>query len=208
MVLIKVLRFFVLTFVLSYLAVWISNLKKRRYTYRILFLVETIGSIAYLSSNLSHLKQKLKAGFVLTCVGDNRTYSYIPSRHGNTLADRVAKVVLKYHYPEYNAYSFLERGSDERQYCSPGVDLPVCCVCRSKYGTYPEYHTSDDNMDLISPEGFAGSFDFYKKCVNLLECNNFYLLQTLCEPQLGKRNLYPNISTKKIPKIPKIHEYW
>lgn len=178
------------------LAQYIQTLD-RYYSYRIIFIPETIGSIAYLSKHLIEMKKNTIAGFVITCVGDDRTYSYIPSRMGNTLADKVALHALKYEYPDFDRYSFLDRGSDERQYCAPGIDLPVCSICRSKYGEYPEYHTSLDNLDLISPSGLNGSFSLYRKIIDLLENNKTYQVTTKCEPQLGKRGLYPTISTKK-----------
>jgi aminopeptidase-like protein len=105
--------------------------------------------------------------------------------------------VLKEMKIDYKHYSFLERGSDERQYCSPGIDLPVCSVMRSKYDTYPEYHTSLDNMDYISSQGLQLSYDIYEMIINTIENNNIYISNVLGEPQLGKRNLYPNISTKQ-----------
>lgn len=186
-----------------YLAKWLKSLPIRRYTYRIIFIPETIGSITYLSQNLEHLKKRVIAGFNISCVGDNRTFSYVASRYGNTLADKVAKNVLRFYYHEYKEYSFLKRGSDERQYNAPGVDLPVCAICRSKYGEYPEYHTSKDNLDFISPEGLAGSFDVYKQCIIALENNYKYKVKVLCEPQLGKRGLYPTISQKGSSKVVK-----
>ena len=179
-----------------HLAKWLSELPKRRYTYRIIFIPETIGSITYLSRNIDVLKKNVIAGFNLSCVGDNRTYSYIESRYGKTLADKVARNILQHHYPDYITYSFLKRGSDERQYNAPGVDLPVCAICRSKYGEYPEYHTSADDLSLISPEGLNGSFEVYQKCILALENNYYYRISCLCEPQLGKRGLYPTISQK------------
>lgn len=120
--------------VATFLAKWLNLLVKRRYTYRIIFIPETIGAITYLSKNLQYLKEHVIAGFNLSCVGDNRTFSYVESRYGDTLADKAAKNVLSFYYPDYKTYSFLKRGSDERQYNAPGVDLPVCAICRSKYG--------------------------------------------------------------------------
>lgn len=182
--------------VVTALVKWLDSLKDRKYTYRIVFIPETIGSITYLSRNLNVLKQRVIAGYVLSCVGDNRTYSYIPSRDGNTLADRVAKNVLRFHYPEYRRYTYLDRGSDERQYNAPGVDLPVCVVCRSKYGEFPEYHTSLDDLLLVTAEGLEGALDAYKQMLMAIEYNVFYRIKCLCEPQLGKRGLYPTISQK------------
>lgn len=175
---------------------YVKELKSRRYSYRFIFIPETIGSITYCSRNLEILQKNVKAGFVLSCVGDNRTYSYIETPYGDTLADRVLRNVLRYHYPEFKQYSFLKRGSDERQYCSVGVELPVCGFCRSKYGDYPEYHTSADNMDLISPEGLQGAYDVMIKVIDTLENNHHYRILCKGEPQLGKRGLYPTVSQK------------
>lgn len=175
---------------------YLKSLSHRRYTYRFVFIPETIGSITYLSRNLEALQQHVKAGFVLSCVGDNRTYSMVSTKYEDTLADRVLNNVLKFHYPDYIRYSFMKRASDERQYGSAGVDLPVCAFCRSKYHEYPEYHTSADNMDLISPEGLSGAYEVMVKVINALENNYFYQMQCKCEPQLGKRGLYPTVSQK------------
>ena len=177
------------------LAQWINKLPHRHYSYRILFLVETIGSIAYLNENFETMRQQTQAGFVLSCVGDTRAYSYIESREGNTLADRTLKHVLSSQAPKHKTYSFLHRGSDERQYCAPGIDLPVVGFCRSKYGEYPEYHTSLDNLELISAEGLQGAYEIMQSCIELLEHNRNYKVNVLCEPQLGKRGLYPNLCT-------------
>jgi aminopeptidase-like protein len=185
------------------LARWIESLNGSRYTYRIIFIPETIGSIAYLSANSFQMKKKIDAGFNITCVGDNRDYSFLPSKHGNTIADRVAKYVLDRYVKKYTTYSFLDRGSDERQYCSPHINLPVVSIMRSKYGTYPEYHTSFDNLNLISEGGLQGSFDAIKKCILILENNYRYEASNSCEPQLGVRGLYPDISTPETRDIVK-----
>ena len=175
---------------------YLKSLSHRKYTYRFVFIPETIGSITYLSRNLEVLQQHVKAGFVVSCVGDNRTYSMVSTKYEDTLADRVLNNVLKFHYPDYIRYSFIKRASDERQYGSAGVNLPVCAFCRSKYHEYPEYHTSADNMDLISPEGLSGAYEVLVKVINALENNYFYQMQCKCEPQLGKRGLYPTVSQK------------
>ena len=110
--------------VTSGLAKWIKSIKNRFYTYRIIFIPETIGSIAYIHLKKNHLKKRVKAGFVVVCVGDNKTYSYLASKEGNTLADKAALYVLNKFIKKYKSYSYLDRGSDERQWCSPRVNLP------------------------------------------------------------------------------------
>ncbi|PPT06805.1 hypothetical protein CKA32_002312 [Geitlerinema sp. FC II] len=182
------------------LAKYLSKPPLNRYTYRILFIPETIGSIVYLSQYWRTMKQYVIAGFVVTCVGDRRSYSYVSSRLGNTLADRVALNILNHQVSDCKKYSFLDRGSDERQYCSPGIDLPVCSICRSKYGEYPEYHTSLDNLSFISSEGLQESYEILKECILTLENNFMYKTKVFCEPQLGKRGLYPTLSTKESGK--------
>lgn len=181
-----------------YLAKWLMSLPHRRYNYRLLYIPETIGSITYMSqdNHLEEMKKNTIAGWNISCVGDDRTYSYVATRYGNTLADRVTKNVLQFVYPNYKKYSFLNRGSDERQYNAPGIDLPICGISRSKYGEYPEYHTSKDNMDIISPSGLSGTYEVLKQCIQILEADKKYKIQCLGEPQLGKRGLYPTISQK------------
>ena len=120
----------------------------------------------------------------------------MPSRDGGTLSDKVAKHILKNQVQKFKEYSFLERGSDERQYCYPGVDLPVCSVMRTKYGEYEEYHTSLDDLNFISADGLNGAYEAHIKMINALEKNRTYINTMLCEPQLGKRGMYPNVSTK------------
>lgn len=183
--------------VLTYLGQWLQNLPDRKYTYRLVYIPETIGAIAYLSQHLPMLKERVIAGYVLTCMGDQNAWSFLPSRDGNTLSDRVARYVLKNHTPGYQEYTFLERGSDERQYCSPGIDLPIASIMRSKYGTFPQYHTSEDHLGYVSPEGLQESLEIYKRAVEIIEKNGTYKTICLCEPQMGKRGLYPTISSKK-----------
>ena len=147
------------------------------------------------------MKKNIIAGFNVSCVGDDRVYSYLPARAGDTYADKVALNVLSFKHPNFIKYSFLDRGSDERQYNAPGVDLPVCCVTRSKYGAYPEYHTSLDNLDFVSPKGLAGAYELLKECLELIEENRKYKIKCLGEPQLGKRGLYSTLGTKSLSKI-------
>lgn len=110
------------------------------------------------------------------------------------MADIAAKNVLHSMAPDFIEYDFLHRGSDERQYNAPGVDLPVCSVCRSKYHEYPEYHTSADDMNLISADGLEWSYEIYKEIIDALEYNTKYKVNCYCEPQLGARGLYPTES--------------
>lgn len=185
----------------SYISNWLSNKTDNRFSYRFIFVPETIGSIAYLSKNYIDLKKKVVAGFNVSCIGDERSYSYLPSRNGNTISDKVAKHVLKWTDPNYITYSWLDRGSDERQYCAPGIDLPIASILRTKYGEYPEYHTSLDNLDnVVTPKGLDGGYWALRKALELIEKNNIYKANFMCEPQMGKRGLYPTLSTKKSDK--------
>jgi aminopeptidase-like protein len=167
------------------------------YSYRFVFIPETIGSLAYMAENISEMKSNILAGYVLTCVGDEREYSYVPSRGGFTIADDLAQKTFETLHIDPIRYTWADRGSDERQYCSPGADLPVCSVMRSKYGEYPEYHTSLDTLGrVVTVEGLQGSFDFYMTLIGHVESQRFPKLKLIGEPQLGKRGLYPNLSIK------------
>jgi len=185
--------------VLTYLCKWLEKLSDREFTYRIVFIPETIGSITYLNYNHKEMKQNIIAGFNITCVGDNRAYSYLPSRNGKTLSDKIAKHVLTWTDPNFIEYTWLDRGSDERQYCSPGIDLPIASIHRTKFAKYPEYHTSLDNLeDVVTPEGLDGGYWAIRKSLELIERNKKFKVTVLGEPQLGKRGLYPSVSTKNM----------
>ena len=179
------------------LARYIADMPSRRYSYRLVLAPETIGAITYISRNLEHLRSHVKAAFNLTCVGDDRTYSIVHSRYADTYADRVLGNVLRMSGKGCDEYPYIKRGSDERQYQAPGVDIPMVCFCRSKYHIYPEYHTSADDLDLISAEGLQGSYDVMIKCISLMEYDHKYRTTTLGEPQLGKRGLVPTMSSKE-----------
>ncbi len=181
--------------VATFIARWLQS-NPRKYTYRLVFIPETIGSLTYLSKHLDTLRKQVVVGFNLSCLGDDKAYSYKTSRYGNTMADKIARNVLSFVDPNYVKYPFLGGGSDERQYCSPGVDLPLVTLCRSKYGHYPEYHTSLDNLDFVSEKGLSGGYNLVRNCIFAIEHNKTYQGICIGEPQLGKRGLYPDVSTK------------
>ncbi len=172
--------------------------KELKYTYRFIFVPETIGSIYSLSVNGENWKENLKAGFVITCIGDNGKFTYKKSRRGNSLPDRAVEAILNQTESEFNIVEFFPSGSDERQYCSPGFNLPVGSLMRTMYGKYPEYHTSADNKDFISFEAMEKSVLKYLEIIELLERNEKYINKMpFCEPQLGKRGLYPTLGSQK-----------
>ncbi len=189
------------TTVVTFLAKWLQEINKPEYSYRIIFIPETIGSITYLSRNYIYMKKKIFAGFNVSCVGDDRAYSFLPSRDGNTISDLIAKHVLKWTDANFIKYSWLDRGSDERQYCAPGIDLPIASILRTKYGQYPEYHTSLDNLEnVVTPQGLSGGYWVIRKAIEAIENNKKYRTTILCEPQLDKRGLYPTLSQRERDK--------
>jgi aminopeptidase-like protein len=161
-----------------------------RYSYRFLLIPGTIGSITWLSRNEARVGQ-IKAGLVLSCLGDPGTPTYKKSRRGNAAIDQVVAHVLRARGGESRIAEFSPYGYDERQYCSPGFDLPVGCLMRTPHGQYPEYHTSADNLELVRPASLADSLALTLAVIDILEADRTYLNQNpKCEPQLGKRGLY------------------
>ena len=178
---------------ISELIKYTKTLNKRNYNYRFVLLPETIGSIAYLSRRSRDLIKKVICGYNLSCCGDNHKFTHLQSPFGNNIADKALRAAL---IGKDNVYSktFLERGSDERQYCSPRINLPLCGFSRSMFGEYKEYHTNLDNLSFISQEGLSESFNVMKSIIDTFEFGIYPLSLTLGEPQLGKRNLYSNLS--------------
>lgn len=162
----------------------------RRHSYRFLFLPTTIGSITWLALNETELSS-IKHGLVLACLGDSGMSTYKKSRLGNTVIDRAAVNVLKHSGQNYEIMDFLPYGYDERQFCSPGFNLPVGCFMRTPNGCFPEYHTSADDLDFVQPDSLHDSFLKCTKIFNILDNDGIFMNQNpKCEPQLGKRGLY------------------
>jgi len=184
-----------------FLSKWIGSLKNRYYSYRIIFIPETIGSISYLKFNLEVMKKNIVAGFNIVCVGDEKNYSYIPSRSGDSVADKVALKILRKKKIKFKSFSWLDRGSDERQYCAPGVDLPICSITKSKYGDYKEYHSSLDDLNFISKKGLGESLDLYKEIILEIEKNLYPRVNVTCEPFLSRRGLHLNLARRGINNL-------
>lgn len=170
--------------------------------YRFLLNPETIGSILYLSLHGEELRRSLHSGYVITCAGDAGPYTYKRSRRGDAITDRAALHALR-QTVDADDIRVLEfdpaSGSDERQYCSPGFDLPVGSFIRSIYGGYPEYHTSLDDLSFVSAEGFAGSLRALLRIIEVLELSGSYVrADPRCEPQLSRRGLYPTLGGSKV----------
>lgn len=178
---------------------WLLKRKdKLKYSYRFLYLPETIGSITYLSLFGENLKKNVVAGYVINCIGDRGKFTYKKSRQGNSLADKAALNILNNLNEDFNLYEWFPAGSDERQYCSLGFNLPIGSLMRSMYGTYKEYHTSLDNLDFIPLEELYKSFEIYKKIIMNIEINEkLEAVHKNCEPKLDKRGLYPTLGSQK-----------
>jgi aminopeptidase-like protein len=164
-----------------------------KYSYRFLFIPGTIGSISWLYLNEANLSS-IKHGFVITCAGDSGKFTYKKTRRGNLKIDSVFSHALRESKRDFDVIDFFPYGYDERQYCSPGFDLPVGCIMRTPHGQFPEYHTSGDNLDFVTSIDLADSYSMLLAVCNILENDATYVNQNpKCEPQLGKRGLYQKI---------------
>jgi aminopeptidase-like protein len=164
-----------------------------RYSYRFLFIPGTIGAITWLAHNQDRL-DRIKAGLVLTCVGDGGGFTYKRSRRGDAEVDRVMAYALASSDHPYELVDFSPYGYDERQFCSPGFDLPVGSLNRTPYTRFPQYHTSADDLDFVRPEHLAGSYALALSALRVLEDNDTFVnLNPKCEPQLGRRGLYGSL---------------
>ena len=171
-----------------------KNLNK---SLRFIFIPETIGSIAYIKQNFNKLKSNVIGGYNLSCIGDEKNHSCMMSKYENSPSDEaLLEAYKKLKIKKYKIYSFLKRGSDERQFNSPGIDLKITSIFRTKYGEFPEYHTSLDNFKLVTLKGVQGGFNVAKKSIMIL-MNKIIPKIKFYEPQMGKRGLYPTLSTKE-----------
>ncbi len=183
--------------VATFLARFLSG-RDLHYSYRFIFIPGTIGAITWLARN-QEAAGRIRHGLVLTCIGDRGDFHYKKSRRGNAEVDRAAAHVLKHHSESPEILEFSPFGYDERQYCSPGFNLNVGCLMRSEWGSFPEYHTSADNLDFIQPQQLAGSLRVCAAILDLLENNRrFRNLNPFCEPQLGRRGLYRSVGGDSI----------
>jgi aminopeptidase-like protein len=181
---------------------------KRRYSYRFLFIPGTIGSITWLALN-EDKTSRIKYGLVLASVGAGDGFTYKKSRRGEAEIDRAAAHVLKHGGRKYGIVDFSPYGYDERQFCSPGFDLAVGCIMRASHGQFPEYHTSADDLEFVRSEVLLDSFRICTSVLEVIEKNATYLNQNpKCEPQLGKRGLYPSIGGSKNPELLHLAMLW
>ena len=171
--------------------------KPLKYSYRFVFGPATIGSITWLSQN-EKILPKIKHALIITLVGDRGSFTYKRSRSGNVLIDRALLTALADYGQPYEVIDFSPYGYDERQFCSPGINLDAGRITRTPNGCYEEYHTSADNLDFISAESLFNSLQLCLDAINILETNESYLnLNPKCEPQLGKRGLFNRVSGSK-----------
>ncbi|MCJ8282402.1 MAG: DUF4910 domain-containing protein, partial [Rivularia sp. ALOHA_DT_140] len=178
------------------------------YSYRFIFIPGTIGSITWLAINEANVSQ-IKHGLVLSCLGDSGSFTYKKSRRGNTEIDNIITYVLTKCDQNNQIIDFFPYGYDERQYCSPGFNLPVGCLMRSTHNSFPEYHTSADNLDFVQPTYLAESFSKCISIVNILENNQvYYNKNPKCEPQLGKRGLYEAYSGSENKRLNQMAMLW
>jgi aminopeptidase-like protein len=179
-----------------------------RYSYRFLWIPGTIGSITWLALNESILP-RIKHGLVLSCVGDSGKFTYKRSRRGDAEVDRVVEQVLRQTGREHQMLDFTPYGYDERQYCSPGIDLPVGCFMRTPNGCYPQYHTSADDLSLVKPSALGDSLIQLLRVIRVLDENRCYVnLNPKCEPQLGRRGLYRQLGGTKDPAALQMAMLW
>jgi aminopeptidase-like protein len=191
----------------TFLAKYVSSLA-RNYSYRFLFIPGAIGSIAWLCLNENRLSA-IKHGFVVAGVGDAGRFTYKKTRRGDAAIDRAVAHVLQHSGHDYAVMDFSPYGYDERQFCSPGFNLPVGCVMRTPHGQYPEYHTSADNLSFVHPHSLADSLAKCISTVFILENNKKYVNQNpKCEPHLGKRGLYQNIGGQTDKRIKELALLW
>jgi aminopeptidase-like protein len=182
--------------------------RPHRYSYRFLFIPGTIGSITWLALHQAQV-QRVKHGLVIACVGDSGPMHYKRSRWGDAEIDRIVECVLAESGQPYTLLDFSPYGYDERQYCSPGFNLPVGSLTRTPHGRYPQYHTSGDNLDLVRPEHISASLATYIRVVELLEQNRTYRsTNPMCEPQLGRRGLYGSLGGRQDTKAVEMAMLW
>lgn len=179
-----------------------------RYSYRFLFIPGTIGSITWLALNEAKTRH-IRHGFVVTCVGDGGAFTYKKSRRGDAEVDRAVLHVLQHTAGDFREIDFYPYGYDERQYCSPGFNLAVGSLSRSSHGQYPEYHTSADDLSLVTPGNLTHSLETYLSVIDVLEHNRAYVnLNPKCEPQLGKRGLYSSVGASAGSKLKEMALLW
>jgi aminopeptidase-like protein len=192
-----------LTFLARHLAT-----RVRHYSYRLLFIPGTIGAITWLARNERRVSD-IKHGLVVAGVGNGAPPTYKRSRRGNADIDRAVAHALKHAGGDYNILDFFPYGYDERQFCSPGFDLPVGCLMRTPYSRYPEYHTSGDNLEFVQSGSLAGSLALCMSVVDVLEHNRRYRsLNPKCEPQLGRRGLYRTLGGQRNAGVDELAVLW